>query len=38
MSEKSPQVTADDESSMIVREGMPNAGELYRASYGESRL
>jgi len=38
MSEKLPRVTTDGESSMIAKEEIPDAGELYRASYGKSRL
>ena len=38
MSKKLPRVTSDGESSMIVKEEMPDAGNLHRASYGKSRL
>jgi len=38
MSERLPRVTTDGESGVIVKEEMPDAGKLYRASYGESGL
>ena len=36
--QKSPRVSTNGESSIIVKEEMPDARKLYRASYGKSHL